>query len=88
MSYTVKKENKGRKGEAFIVRNENASWQAAFAYRYDAELFATMIGCESCREEVAGHARMKNHPQSRRSGWGNPSQEREAAHRLNQTGHA
>ena len=57
--FTVQKENERRKDEAFVVRNENNRFQAAFAYRSDAELFATMMGCDSCKQDVSDHARIK-----------------------------
>lgn len=58
--FTITKENEGRKGEAFVVRNENQSFQAAFAYHFDAQLYVTMVGCDSCMEEVSDHMRIKD----------------------------
>ena len=63
MSYTVKHEHKGQKNrgrdEGFVVRDEHDRYQASFAWRYEAELYATMMNCKSCKEDVSAHLRFK-----------------------------
>ena len=57
-----KEKTKGRTGTAFVVRNgwkRDNTFLAAFAFRYDAELFATMLGCDTGQEDVAFHTRLK-----------------------------
>lgn len=62
--FYVEKENHGRKEEAFVVRDKQCRFQAAFAFENDAELFATMKNCMTCEEDVSNHARLRGHRQN------------------------
>ena len=47
--------------EPFLVRDEDGRRIACFHSRYDAELFATMMGCDSCKQDVSDHTRVRGH---------------------------
>ena len=56
---TPSKELVLRNNEQFVVRDANGHFIASFIDCKQAELFATMMTCDSCREDVEMHTTFK-----------------------------
>lgn len=65
--------------DGFVVR-ANGKFAASFIFFSDAELFATMMGCSTCKEDVYLHSRRAKHEQEKEAKYKEWQKERELDH--------